>query len=194
MGLGVVIRTFARNSILRRYAIINSFDGALTVLGIIFAEFISGISEPEIVFLPGLGAAIAMLVSGIWGAYFAERAEIKKDIKALESHLLIDLGESEFARNKSRLALVSGLTFGFSPFITALVIITPFFLSSAGVLTIDAAYYVSFGLVGAVLFSLGVFSGSIARESLLRQGFLMLLAGIVIGVLFLLLAWVGVLG
>lgn len=187
------IKMLVEHEIVRRYIIINSFDGALTVLGIVFIEFISGISEPEMVFLPCIGAAIAMLVSGIWGAYFAERAETKKDIRALESHLLRNLEKSLFARNKKRLAVISSLTFGLSPFMTALIITVPFFFASAGAISIDLAYYFSFGLVAAVLFILGVFAGRIGRENIIKQGLLMVLAGFAIGFIFLLLAWMGVL-
>ena len=63
-------------------------------------------------------------------------------------------------------------------------IISPFFLVGLGKLNISYAYYASLGLLGGILFSLGSFTGKIAEENRLKQGILMLFAGIVIGLLF----------
>ena len=91
MVFGDHFRILVEHEIVRRYVIINSFDGALTILGIIFAEFFTRIDDPRMVILPGLGAAVAMCVSGIWGAYSAERAEVKRSIRELEVHMMHDL-------------------------------------------------------------------------------------------------------
>ena len=73
-----------KNEIIRRYIVINSFDGALTILGIILAEFFAGVKDPRLVILPSVGAAIAMCVSGMWGAYAAESSEVAKKERSLK--------------------------------------------------------------------------------------------------------------
>lgn len=179
------------HEIIRRYMSINSFDGALTILGILMASFIAGIRNPALVILPCVGAAVALCVSGIWSAYAAEAAEVKKKMKELEKHMLRPLHTTKKSRENKYINLVVGLVNGFSPFIIALVIITPFFLSSYGLVNVMNAYYASMGIIAVVLFSLGMFLGRIAKDNLYKNGFKMLLAGVAIAVVFYLLAMFG---
>ena len=75
--------------IARRYFAMNSFDGVLTILGILIGSYFGGIRQANIVISAGLGASIAMMVSGIWGTYLTEQAERTKSLKELESSILI---------------------------------------------------------------------------------------------------------
>jgi len=52
------------SSITRRYFVMNAFDGALTMLGVVIGAYIAG--------------SIAMGASGMSGAYMAEKAEREK--------------------------------------------------------------------------------------------------------------------
>ena len=72
MGLKDYYRILVEHEIVRRYIIINTFDGALTILGIVLAVIMSGIRDPQLVIIPSIGASVAMAVSGIWGSYAAE--------------------------------------------------------------------------------------------------------------------------
>ncbi|MBW2971654.1 VIT1/CCC1 transporter family protein [Candidatus Woesearchaeota archaeon] len=185
-------KILVEHEIVRRYIIINSFDGALTILGIIVAVFLSGITDPKLIIIPSMGASVAMCVSGIWGSYAAERAEIRKKIRHLEAHLIHDLSDTEFARKRERMAWVIGLVDGIIPLILALVLILPFFFVVPGIISISVAYYISLILIGVNLFILGAFAGKIANESMLKQGIIMLFAGVIIGMIFMLLAYLGV--
>ena len=187
------INILVEHEIVRRYIIINSFDGALTILGIVVAVFMSGITDPKLIIIPSIGASIAMCVSGIWGSYAAERVEIKKKIRTIEAHLMKDLSGTEFSRKRERMAWVIGIVDGVIPLIIALILIFPFFCVPAGCLTMQAAYYLSFALIAVNLFGLGVFAGRIAKESVVKHGFMMLLAGVIIGLIFMLLVFLGVL-
>ena len=77
--------------IARRYFVLNAFDGALTVLGIIMGSYVVGVKDPRVVIGASFGACLAMGVSGFWGAYMAERAERKRALKDLEMALFINL-------------------------------------------------------------------------------------------------------
>lgn len=187
------IKVLAEHEIVRRYIIINSFDGALTILGIVMAEFLSNITDPKLIILPGIGAAVAMCVSGIWGAYSAERAEVKNKIRTMEAHLLKDLSNTEFKRKRERMALMIGLVDGLSPLLVSLVILVPFFCVKAGCVSMQMAYYISLFIISAILFVLGAFAGRIARESMVKHGIMMLIAGAIIGIIFILLVFLGVL-
>lgn len=186
-------KILVEHEIVRRYIIINSFDGALTMLGIIMAVFIGGIHDPRLIILPAVGASIAMCVSGIWGSYAAERAEIRKKIRQMEAHLMRDLSGTEFSKRREEMAWIIGVVDGIIPLILAIVLIIPFFFVAPGIITISLAYYISLMLIGLNLFVLGVFAGKIAQESMMKQGFLMLFAGVIIGVIFYVLALVGIL-
>ncbi|MBW2997136.1 VIT1/CCC1 transporter family protein [Candidatus Woesearchaeota archaeon] len=185
-------RILVEHEIVRRYIIINSFDGALTILGIVVAVFMSGIKDPKLIIIPSIGASIAMCVSGIWGSYAAERAEIKKKIRVIEAHLIKDLSGTEFSRQREKMAWIIGVVDGIIPLILAFILIFPFFFVPAGYISIQAAYYLSLALVAVNLFVLGAFAGKIAKESMIKQGVIMLLAGVVIGLIFIVLAWLGV--
>lgn len=186
------LKILIEHEIVRRYMIINSFDGALTILGIIAAVFMAGITDPKLIILPTVGASIAMCVSGIWGSYAAERAEIRKKIRQFEAHLLKDLTNTEFSRKREQMALVIGLVDGIIPLILAFVLIIPFFLVNPGIISMTAAYYMSLSLIAATLFGLGMFAGQIAQESMLKQGFVMLFAGVITGAIFAILAFFGI--
>ena len=54
--------------ILRRYFVMNAFDGALTIFGVILGAFAAGITEFSLVVSIGLATSIAVGISGIWGA------------------------------------------------------------------------------------------------------------------------------
>jgi len=181
------------HEIVRRYIIINSFDGALTILGIIMAVFIGGIHDPRLIILPAVGASVAMCVSGIWGSYAAERAEIRKKIREMEAHMMRDLSGTEFSRKREEMAWIIGIVDGIIPLLMAIVLIIPFFLVVPGILSITLAYEISLALIAVNLFILGLFAGKIAQESMLKQGFMMLFAGVIIGIIFYALALLGIL-
>ena len=177
------------NEIIRRYIVINSFDGALTVLGIILAEFVAGISNSQLIILPSLGAGIAMCISGIWGAYVAEVAEVKRSLENLEKHLMRDLNGTKLQEKMEKTTFLVAIVDGLSPLIVVLIIVSPFFLPFG----ITASYYSSFIVSAVILFFLGSFVGSVARESRILYGIKMLAAGVVIGLLFYILAISGLL-
>ncbi|MBW3002245.1 VIT1/CCC1 transporter family protein [Candidatus Woesearchaeota archaeon] len=179
-----VLNIVKEHEIIRRYMIINSFDGALTIFGILMASFIAGIRNPSLIILPSIGAAIAMCVSGIWGAYAAESAEVKKKFKELEKHLLTKLHMSKRYAESQKINLLVGLVDGISPLITSMIIILPFFFANAGLLGVMQAYYYSIALITVVLFLLGMFLGKVAKENMYKNGFKMLFAGILIAVVF----------
>lgn len=173
------------NEIIRRYIVINSFDGALTILGILLAEFVAGVNDPRFVVLPAIGAGTAMCVSGIWGAYFAEFAESKRSLEKLEKHLIRSLNGTKIEEKMKKTNLLVALVDGLSPMIVAIIIVSPFFFFN------EYSYYTSFLISTVVLFLLGSFVGTIARENKILYGIKMLAAGVVIALFFYILAILG---
>lgn len=174
------------DSIARRYIAMNGFDGVLAILGIVISSFIAGIVDSRLIISVCLGAAVAMAVSGVWGAYMAEAAERKKELKELESSMLTRLKKTKIGKAGDFAAIVIALIDGAAPFISAMVVIAPFFL-----MPISIAYYVSFVLAFILLFLLGIFLGRISKDNLIFSGIKMLFAGIVILIIVILLGAAG---
>ena len=65
--------------IVRRYFVVNGFDGTLTMLGLITGFYVSEDVEISIIINACLGAAIALGVSGITSAYVSEAAKAHPD-------------------------------------------------------------------------------------------------------------------
>ncbi|HEX54766.1 MAG: hypothetical protein DRO90_00340 [Candidatus Altiarchaeales archaeon] len=177
------IKLLHKEEIARRYFIINSFDGALTVLGIITAIFVAGIHEAKVVIVSCLGASVAIAISGVWSAYFAERAERIKAMKELERQMLIDLRNSIVGKSIFRKSLMIAIVNGFSPFIVSMILLIPFILVEINFIMIGDAFYLFFLMVGMILLALGIFTGEIAGENKLLNGVRMLIAGIIVGII-----------
>jgi len=173
--------------IARRYFIKNGFDGSMTLLGIIVASWIVGVAEPEIIVTAGLGACLAMGVSGLFGAYMTEKAERKKHLKTVEAAMLTDLSDSILSDASDFVSLYAAFVDGASPVLTAVISLIPFILTLTGTFIIWDAYVVSLILTLATLFSLGLYLGRIAEENMLLYGVQTVAAGILIVAIILLL-------
>jgi predicted membrane protein (TIGR00267 family) len=81
--------------IVRRKFFNNAFDGALTCAGIISGNFIFYITHPTeplssaFIVITGLSTALAIGISGLWGAYLSEEAERKKKLDDLKKEMVI---------------------------------------------------------------------------------------------------------
>ena len=173
--------------IARRYFIKNGFDGSMTILGIIIGSWSVGVEEPEIIVTAGLGACLAMGVSGLFGAYMTEKAERKKHLKTVEAAMLTDLSNSILSDASDFVSLYAAFIDGASPVLTAVISLIPFILTLTGTFAIWDAYVVSLVLTLATLFSLGLYLGRIAKENIWLYGAQTVAAGILIVAIVLLL-------
>ena len=174
--IGVYLKVTKASGIARRYFVMNGFDGAMTVFGIVLGSWIAGVSKPEIIILAGLGACLAMGFSGFFGAYMAEKAERERRLKEMEkaTHNHVDPIQYEAARFVTvYVAVIDGL----SPALTAIISLIPFIIASVGWLPIWNAYTISLALSLVTLFLLGIYLGKIARENGWLYGVTMLTVG-----------------
>ena len=87
--------------IVRRKFFNNAFDGALTCAGIVSGSFILFLSNPDqslssaIIIITGLSTALAIGISGLWGAFLSEEAERKKKLSDLNKEMVIYKEENE---------------------------------------------------------------------------------------------------
>ncbi|MBC7261086.1 MAG: hypothetical protein H5T63_03650, partial [Chloroflexi bacterium] len=84
--------------IARRYFAMNSFDGVLTILGVLMGSYLSGVREPSVVIITSLTTSVSMAISGLWGAYLTESAERQRSLDDLEEYTLIDLTNTRIGR------------------------------------------------------------------------------------------------
>jgi predicted membrane protein (TIGR00267 family) len=168
--------------IARRYFAMNAFDGVLTMIGVLIGNYSAGVESARVVISTGLATSMAIGVSGFWGAYFTESAERKRDLDDLESYTLADLNETKIGRASRAAAIVVSLVDGLAPFLAALVVLLPFYVTSLWG-EIYHSYYLSLAMALGVLFALGAFLGAISRENMALTGVKMIGAGLLAMVL-----------
>jgi predicted membrane protein (TIGR00267 family) len=164
------------SGIARRYFIMNGFDGAMTIFGIVLGSWIAGVTKSEVILLAGFGACLAMGVSGFFGAFMAEKAERERHLKDMEEATKnrVDPIHYEAARF---VVIYVALIDGLSPALTATISLTPFMLASLKIISISNAYFASLALSMATLFLLGFYLGKIAKESGWLYGVVMIVVG-----------------
>lgn len=164
--------------IARRYFAMNAFDGVLTIIGVLMGNLTAGVVKPQIVVSTGLATCVAMGVSGLWGAYLTESAERQRDLEELSQYTLAALDDSRIGRASRAAVVTVALVDGLSPFLAALIVLTPFF-AAALFSSITWVYYTSLGMALLTLFGLGVFLGHISRGNLILFGVKTVIAGLV---------------
>ena len=164
--------------IARRAFANNSFDGVLTMIGVVMGNFVVGVEDPKVVLVTGLSTALAIGISGGWGAYLTESAERRHAIGELEQVTLTELHDTKIGKASRMAVVMVAAVDGLSPFLAALLVVLPFFI--AGWLpTVVYAYYASIVMALVALFALGVYLGRISRQNLFLSGIKTGIAGIV---------------
>ncbi len=163
------------DEITRRYFILNGFDGALTVLGVILGTYVAHVRNPVAVLGAGLGASVAMGLSGLFAAYMTEKAETSRRMKELERAMLRDLEGTVIAEATKRHILQAAVIDGVSPAATTILCLIPYVLVLQGFLGFDTAFGVALGINLLILAALGAYLGRISERNILYY------AGVTIG-------------
>ena len=183
--------------IIRRFFVMNAFDGSLTTLGIIMGAFISNNLSMffnwqliQFVVLTGLATALSMGVSGIWGSYLTEAAEHTKEVYDLEMAMGKKHGTLEdtiYAKARRFASIIAAIVDGASPAGAALICMIPFFFALGtnqyvplGIIQNGNAFPTSLVMTFIMLFILGIFLGKISKKNLIISGIKMLCAGFVV--------------
>jgi predicted membrane protein (TIGR00267 family) len=174
------LRWVRGNEIARRYLVLNAFDGVLTTLGVVAGAYLAGATQARIILIAGLGASLAMGISGAWGAYMTERAERRRAISELERQLFTSLRGSTIEEASRTAVFLIALIDGLSPLVTSVICLSPLLFSLLGFMPLGVSIAVSTIAALAILFILGVFLAKISNTNLAVQGVLMVLAGALI--------------
>jgi predicted membrane protein (TIGR00267 family) len=183
-----LLRITRTSDIMRRYFVVNGFDGALTMLGLIIGFLLSDPVQISLVINACLGAAIALGVSGVSSAYVSESAERKRALGKLEDAMISDLQKSAHGEAARLTPMLVALVNGSAPLIISLLILIPLWLSQAGIVLPLSPLYAAIIVALLLIFLLGVFLGRIAGISWLRSGFQTLLVAMLTAALIYLFA------
>ena len=176
------------HDIVRRYFVVNGFDGALTMLGLIIGFIVSESDDLPVIFNVCLGAAIALGMSGLSSAYISESAERKRALAKLEQAMISDLGDSAHGEASRWVPLLIGLVNGLAPLLISFLILMPIWLAISGMALPLSPLYAAIIIALFLIFLLGVFLGRIADISWLRSGIQTLLVAVVTVALIYLIA------
>lgn len=163
----------------RRYFIMNSFDGAMTTLGIILGAYIAGIIDPLKIVSVGLATAFAMGLSGFFGVYLTEEAEREAILRDLERAMLQKLRGSVIKRAHTFAIFFAAIVDSLAPISATLISLFPIFLSLFKIIQVDYAIAIAILVTFGNLFLLGYGLGKISRKSVVKSGLKMLVVGII---------------
>jgi predicted membrane protein (TIGR00267 family) len=175
------------HTIMRRYAVVNGFDGALTLLGMLLGFYISQDVPLLTIINACLGVSVALAVSGISSAYLSESAEQQQALAELRGAMVSDMADSAHSRAAALAPVMVALANGGSPLIMGLVIMVPLWLGHLGIVLVLTPLEAALATAVALIFLLGVFLGRVRGSSLLISGLLTLLIAAVTAGLILLL-------
>ena len=168
--LALFLRMTRSGHIIRRYFVVNGFDGALTMLGIIMGFYVSDRTDYRTIFNACFGAAVALGMSGLTSAYISESAEMKKQLRDLEQAMLKDLNASAYGRATRLLPLLIATVNGLSPLLISLLIIAPIWAASVSLQLLFDPLACALVLAFSVVFLLGVFLGRVSGTFWLWSG------------------------
>lgn len=165
--------------IARRYSVMNAFDGTLTILGVVIGAFVGRELDPTLIISAGVAGSMALGISGVSSAFVTEKAERARDLKDLESAMLVDLADTRHGRATRFAYYFAAAVSGLSPALAGMFILSPFFFAAANLITIQIAFYSCLVLTLLTLLLLGVYLARISEESMFRFGVQMIAVGII---------------
>ncbi|MDG3086322.1 hypothetical protein P7F88_09465 [Vibrio hannami] len=156
--------------IMRRYFVVNGFDGALTMLGIIIGFLFSSPANLDVIINACMGATIALAVSGTSSAYVSEQAELRLALSNLQDAMLTKLDEGAHAEAARWVPIFIALVNGSAPLIISLLIISPLWLANQGVDLFLPPLQVAVLVAILIIFMFGVFLGRVSGETWFISG------------------------
>ncbi len=173
------IRISEANKIARRYFIMNSFDGSVTILGVLLGVIFGGITDPSQIVGIGIATGVALMVSGFSGTIIAEEAERNKDIKELEESMLMDLKDTVYTRAARFSIVYVGIVNAIAPFLSIIISLTPLFLALANLVPVDIALSATIVVAISYMGILGILISNITGRSKLREAVKLMAIGII---------------
>lgn len=166
----ILLQVSHSEEIMRRYFVVNGFDGALTMLGLLMGFYVSDFVDFTVVITTCLAAALALGMSGVSSAYISEAAERRRTLMKLEKAMVTSLDESHHARATTWIPWLVALVNGIAPLLIGLIIISPVWIAHNGMLLTFEPLPIAMLLALIIIFLLGVFLGRIGGTFWLWSG------------------------
>lgn len=176
--IGFMLHITRSHGIVRRYFVVNGFDGALTMLGILSGLYVGEAADLRLVMGACLGAAIALGMSGLSSAYISERAERRRALTQLEDAMVSDLGDTAHGQAARWVPLLVAAVNGLAPLLLSFIILLPIALSLMGVVLPLAPIPAAMLSALLVVFLMGAFLGRVGRTFWLISGIQTLLVAV----------------
>lgn len=173
------IRISEANKIARRYFIMNSFDGSVTILGVLLGVIFGGIEEPSKILGIGIATGIALMVSGFSGTIIAEEAERDRDIKELEESMLMDLKDTVYTRAARFSIIYISFVNAVAPLLSIMISMVPLFLAVVGLVSREIAIQASIAVVLLYMGILGIFVSRMTGRSIIKGALKLVAIGII---------------
>jgi predicted membrane protein (TIGR00267 family) len=177
------IQTSQSGEIARRYFVVNGFDGALTMLGIIMGFYISKSTEYHLALTTCLGATIALTISGISSAYISEIAEQKKTFLELQKAMISKMEGSQQKKASRISPFIIAFVNGISPLLLSIIILLPVWFAQAGIDLPVNPFVLSLLIAAILIFFLGVFLGKISETHWFPSGLKAIFVAIITAIL-----------
>jgi predicted membrane protein (TIGR00267 family) len=165
------LRLTRSHGIARRYFVVNGFDGALAMLGLVMGFYVTEGAPLDTAITACMGTAVALGISGLSSAYISESAERQRALRDLEDAMAGEsLAESSHGRAALFVPLYVAAVNGLAPFVTALIIIAPLGLARGGVAFPFSPFAASAAAATVLLFLYGVYLGAVSGAFWLWSG------------------------
>jgi predicted membrane protein (TIGR00267 family) len=172
--------------IMRRYFVVNGFDGALTMLGLIMGFYVSDRVELTVVITSCLAVALALGMSGVSSAYISEAAERRRSLAQLEKAMASSLNESHHAQAATWIPWLVALVNGIAPLLISSIIIIPLWLARGGMVLAFDPLPAAMVVALVITFLLGIFLGRVGGTFWLWSGLQSLAVALVtVGLIYL---------
>lgn len=181
----LLLRITRSHDIARRYLVVNGFDGALAMLGLLMGFYVSADVSVDTMLSACFGTAVALMMSGLSSAYISESAERRRELRELEEAMITDLDESAHAKAARLVPWLIAAVNGLSPFALAALIISPLWLHELGVTAITSPLEAAIVIAFVSLFCLGLFLSYVSRTFWLWSALRTLLVAVVTALIIL---------
>ena len=175
--------------IARRYAVTNSFDSILMLLGIILGGYFGGIEDPSVILKLIWAGTLSIFFSGSLGTYISERAERELKVRELEKAVLMALNETVISEMERRKAILIALASGGVPSTLVMTLSIPFKICELSLMEVGLSYILSILQALLLLFIMGFYLGSLSGGRRFNYALFTLGAGLLLLVMML---WLGV--
>lgn len=156
-----------------RYVILGSIDGILAVLGVVIGTSHVA-NDPSIIINAAFGGALALALTNGVGSYLAESAVEYGKLAELEKPLLRSLACTSIERQTKRKIWSDSIFHGGASLLGSMVPILPFVILKEHMLEVSVILSI------LVLSVLGLYSGKLAKQNLIKHSARMVGLGIVI--------------